>query len=98
MKRATLASQGRFRLLRRVPAHPARQHGAGCSNCGTGWHHLRPGSLDRRGKLSHESAVSGRGRLGPDAPMPPAPRGPAIGGCRNSGIFLIAFGCSSVPT
>ena len=55
----------------RVPAHPARQHGAECSNCGVRWRHLKSGAQARRAKLSHDSAVSGRVPTGPAAPAPP---------------------------
>ena len=75
------------KIKERGPAHPARPHGAECYNCVPTCPHLEPSGQAWRAKLSHYSAVSGWGRLGPDAPMPPAPRGPAIGRCRNSGFF-----------
>ena len=62
-------------------------HGAAGVNCVIKCNHLRPGALASRAKLSHDAAVSGRGRWGPEAPTPPALRGPAIGGCRNLGFF-----------
>ena len=86
-KKKTNTKRVIFQVTMRVPAHPARQHGAGCSNCVPSCPHLRPQALVRRAKLSHDSAVSGRVPTGPDAPMPPAPRGPAIGSCRNSEFF-----------
>ena len=76
----------------RGPAHPARPHGAQCFNSGVMRRHLKLVAQARRAKLSHDSAVSGRTLTGLDAPMPPAPRGPAMGDCRNSGLFLFRSG------
>ena len=81
----------------RVPALPAWRHGAVGVNCVIRCHHLRPVALASRAKLSHDAAVSGRGRWGPDAPTPPAPRRPAIGRCRNLEFSLFRLSSFGLP-
>ena len=81
------SNPSKYDVHTRVPALPAGRQDAGGVNCVIRCHHLRPGALASRAKLSHDAAVSGRGRWGPEAPTPPALRGPAIGGCGNWGCF-----------
>ena len=71
----------------RVPALPAWRHGAGGVNCAIKCNHVRPDALVSRAKLSHDTAGSSRALTGLDALAPPAPPGPAIGGCRNLGFL-----------